>query len=550
MTQTSDPSRHGLVPLVDRVRWAGLLRIGLFGAAAGLVLTAPTRSLDAAALIAGAHLTFVLVALLASRLGRKATITALNASLVLDGFVLAAVVHVLGNLSGFVTALYVIHVSAVSLLMSFRTGVKVALWHSLVVLVFLHASATGVLRGGTLEGRPVIMTTYLGFLLLLWVAALGTSAFAALNERELRRRRYDAEVLHRLAVALSTVDDPESVVHSLARAVVDDLGVRRALVAVTPGQPTHDGGLVTELCVVLTSPESDKLVLGPADRRTAVSTHGPTTGCADAPGSLLARVPVGGGPVLAIKADPTWDEWLVQRLPQAQGIVALPLPLGDAGRGWLVLELGRRRLNGVDRRLLSTAEQAVAHAALALTRAAAVASLRRIAETDGLTGVGNRRAFDAALAHAIDTARSGQEGFSVALMDLDHFKAVNDSHGHAVGDEVLRAAAHAVRMASRTGDMVARYGGEEFAVILPGDARSAVSVADRLRRAVETSEAPLPVTCSVGVAPWTADASIADVLRSADSALYRAKAAGRNRTVDATEAEVDPISTESTAVRA
>lgn len=604
MTTNSDPSRHGLVPLADRVRWSALLRLGLLVTAAGVwatiaepVVTTPV------VVVATGQIALVVVSLFAPRLGRHPTIFVLNASLVLDGVLLAVVVHLTGELGGPVTVLYVLHVSAVSLLMSFRTGAKVALWHSVLVLVTLHASATGVLTGGPLDGAPFATSTYLAFVLLVWVAALGTSAFAALNERELRRRRYDAEVLQRFAVRLSTVEDPERVARDLARTAVDDLGVRRALVMVLPAPPgaADRTGSVPRVEAVhpeaarretrhpelvqreilhpetvqpqidhpeaaqrhIVHPEvtvpSQARVAGdphdarnprdrranevghdarhprdPGDRRVHEVGHhvaAPAT-ATDPTGSLLHRATHAAEPALALALDPADDAWLAARLPDAHGVVALPLPLADAGRGWLVLELGRRRLRGVERRLLSTAAQAAAHAALALTRASAVASLRQVARTDGLTGLANRRAFDLALGAALTTARETGRPFCVALVDLDHFKQVNDAHGHAVGDDVLRGAARALRAASRESDVVARYGGEEFTVIMPGDLRSAHAVAERLRHAVATADGPTRVTCSIGIGAWTGpDCTTEQILAAADAALYRAKADGRNRTV-------------------
>ena len=117
------------------------------------------------------------------------------------------------------------------------------------------------------------------------------------------------------------------------------------------------------------------------------------------------------------------------------------------------------------------------------------------------------------------------------LGDIDHFKAVNDEHGHQVGDEVLRQLAAALRRAARTEDLVARYGGEEF-VVLATDASvdDAVVLAERLRAAARTVSA-VPVTISIGVAALPAEGDGAAMVADADAALYRAKAAGRDRVV-------------------
>lgn len=164
------------------------------------------------------------------------------------------------------------------------------------------------------------------------------------------------------------------------------------------------------------------------------------------------------------------------------------------------------------------------------------AALRELATTDGLTGVANRRQF-LALAEA-ELARVQRFGHPVALLmlDLDHFKRINDTHGHAAGDAVLKDFAATVRDAQRQVDCVGRLGGEEFAVLLTGcDIGDARQFAERLRQRVADLKVSLDrqdiaVTVSIGVASMQrADPGVSRVLERADAALYRAKAAGRNR---------------------
>jgi diguanylate cyclase (GGDEF)-like protein/PAS domain S-box-containing protein len=157
--------------------------------------------------------------------------------------------------------------------------------------------------------------------------------------------------------------------------------------------------------------------------------------------------------------------------------------------------------------------------------------LAQAALTDSLTGLVNRRGLDEELAKRLSTGGGG----CVALFDLDHFKTVNDNYGHAAGDEVLRRFAALARSSVRDQDVVARLGGEEFAVVLP-DATidQARLVCDRLRRAVAAARtrvdgATISVTVSGGVAPYRDRQRVADVLRAADRALYRAKHDGRDR---------------------
>jgi two-component system cell cycle response regulator len=153
--------------------------------------------------------------------------------------------------------------------------------------------------------------------------------------------------------------------------------------------------------------------------------------------------------------------------------------------------------------------------------------------TDPLTGVGNRRKLDDALAAEISgAARSGQP-LSVAMADLDHFKRVNDGFGHAVGDEVLARFGDLLRMQTRQTDIVARFGGEEFVVLMPHTYLSqAMEVADRIRGLLANERiGPLPeaVTVSFGVAEYISAETAATFLHRVDEALYRAKRSGRNR---------------------
>jgi diguanylate cyclase (GGDEF)-like protein len=167
--------------------------------------------------------------------------------------------------------------------------------------------------------------------------------------------------------------------------------------------------------------------------------------------------------------------------------------------------------------------------------------LERAAQTDGLTGIANRRAFDQALERAIRRAHRTNEPLSLLLLDLDHFKALNDTAGHGAGDEVLRRFAGILAQAARRpDDVAARYGGEEFALILPAtDQAGALEVAQRLKESLTAAQIFHPrgidglVTVSIGAV--TADSSTelsARVLVSAaDARLYEAKRAGRNRAV-------------------
>lgn len=158
----------------------------------------------------------------------------------------------------------------------------------------------------------------------------------------------------------------------------------------------------------------------------------------------------------------------------------------------------------------------------------------RQARTDPLTGLPNRRAFREALTTELSRARAERRPLALALVDLDRFKSVNDTHGHAVGDDVLVRIARELRAAARESDAIARLGGEEFAWLLPGlTAGEAVAVADRARVRVSSLAHPVAgrLTLSAGLAgtgPGDGERDGAALIRAADEALYRAKDAGRD----------------------
>ncbi len=164
-------------------------------------------------------------------------------------------------------------------------------------------------------------------------------------------------------------------------------------------------------------------------------------------------------------------------------------------------------------------------------------SLRFEATHDALTGLLNRRAVLARLDEELSRAGRNGAPVTLALLDLDHFKRINDTYGHCVGDEVLKGVAARMRSAVRVYDAVGRFGGEEFVIVLPeAEVSGGLALSARLGSVlggdpVDTSVGPMQVTASVGIAStrYMRGASAATLVRAADVALYRAKAAGRNR---------------------
>lgn len=158
--------------------------------------------------------------------------------------------------------------------------------------------------------------------------------------------------------------------------------------------------------------------------------------------------------------------------------------------------------------------------------------------TDALTSVSNRKAFDAALEHIVPLAREEKTPFCILMADIDHFKAFNDTHGHLVGDKVLRFVAATLKRNLKGRDMAARFGGEEFAVILPQTKLDgATSVADQVCHAISSGELKDAnkgvsygkITVSIGVAQFRLNELPNELLQRVDRALYRAKELGRNR---------------------
>lgn len=154
------------------------------------------------------------------------------------------------------------------------------------------------------------------------------------------------------------------------------------------------------------------------------------------------------------------------------------------------------------------------------------------ARIDSLTGLANRRALEEILAAEISRAHRFAHQLAVVLLDLDRFKEINDSFGHAAGDVMLRAVSRLLTSLARRGDTVARWGGEEFVVVLPEtDLAGAQRFAERLRRTIEAhSVGDLHTTASCGVATMLPEDSVEELLGAADQALYQAKSNGRNRT--------------------
>ncbi len=229
-------------------------------------------------------------------------------------------------------------------------------------------------------------------------------------------------------------------------------------------------------------------------------------------------------------------EVLAAELAGATSWIAVPNHARIAGEGTLILV---SYTPGVDLGVHLEIASAVGLQALtAYDKAFLFAQVQELAVVDELTGIPNRRHFFEVAGRDVATAKRHGRVLTAVMIDIDHFKQVNDAYGHPTGDDVIRGVVERLTANVRGTDLVGRYGGEEFALLLP-DADPASTLPDRLRQCVaeapiETRSGPVPVTISVGLAHLTPDdADIEAVLGRADAALYAAKRAGRNRVVTA-----------------
>jgi diguanylate cyclase (GGDEF)-like protein len=223
-------------------------------------------------------------------------------------------------------------------------------------------------------------------------------------------------------------------------------------------------------------------------------------------------------------------------VPSVEPGLVIPLVARGEMLGWLEVTL-EAALDGDDRAVL---ELLAGTTAVALQNAHLHQETQRLATTDPLTGLSNYRHFHEQLALEVQRARRMRYAVGLLVMDLDHFKQINDRHGHPAGDRALQRVAEVLRKRLRRTDVVARVGGEEFAAILPGDDLAQVAlVAEELRKAVEDlppmegggiGSAPTPITLSIGgtsLLPETMDTQV--LIDCADQALYEAKRHGRNQ---------------------
>ena len=495
---------QGLVPLADRFRYLQFLRLAMVGP---ILLTSAidpaqaTLSLRWVWALCAAYLLLTLPTVRAWRLARTSAISIFGGSLLLDGVFLGMTTYGSGGLTSPVRYLVLLHVVSVTLCASFRTGLKIAVWHSLLIGSAYQLQTAHIVHAAA---APHVTDLTANIVAVLLVTA-ATASFGAVNERELRRRNYDLHALSRFAFALETVSSAEDVADALVEAVVDSAGCSRIVMAAAPT------GELTALAGREVSPvRSDLLPDGDGLVAQAMRTRS----------TLRVR-----------SVDPDLDPWLTAAMPGASNLVILPLYSEAGPLGVLVFEHRSGGTARIERRVVEVVEQFVSQTALALQNAWLLAQVRGLAATDSLTGIANRRTFDSELVRELSRADRSGSALALIIVDIDHFKAHNDTHGHQEGDRTLQRVAAILRDGGRATDTVARYGGEEFVILLPGsDPAAAHFKAERYRQLIEAMPEQPGVTASFGVAVYPqhgADGS--ELIQAADAALYESKRGGRNR---------------------
>ena len=451
----------------------------------------------------------VILEYIRQRHGRRG-VALLSALLLMDGLYLAGAMYATGGTQSPIQFLIYLHLVAVSLLGSYRSGLKIALWHSLLQLVLLYAQAAqlvppiDVVAGREVEfdRMPVLNVT------AFWLFALATSAFSAMNERELRHRRADLQALVDLAAQQNDVTDPVRQSTILLDVLAERLDFERGIVLGTSDDKMIV--LASRGCTVRTTllVDVDSIVQKAWTNRELI-------------------------PVKRIRADS--NPFLASVMANARNVLVSPMIADGRAIGALVVEHRGRVTLGLERRVASVVKQLCEIAALNLRNAALLQDVRDLAERDPLTGLANRRTFQRMLQRVFEPGRIGTGAAALLFIDLDEFKVVNDTLGHAAGDALLVAVASRISSSVREGDLVARLGGDEFAVVTTDspDLERTLVIAERLvcdlRAPFLIGEHSVTVTASVGVASAIdGGENASDIIRNADAAMYMAKAKGKS----------------------
>jgi len=510
-----------LVPVAERLRNLQIWRMSvLVGAVLAAASFRQLSIVDRAPVVVGT-LIFVAVGFALTRLStrtNRAGRALLRALLLGDAVAVVALSLGISGPNSPLRYLLILQVVEVSLLASFRTGLKLAAWQSMLIssmyvigpVVAPHLSTTHLAPTDRLDLQVLVAMT--------WVAAITTAWLAAANERELRRRRYDLERLARFHEDIEHASTSEAAAGVFVELAADELDATRAV-------------------VLMPSTDSDVLQV--------LAAHGlalDETPINDSADSLINEATRSARTLLVTGLDARRDHALTALLPHASNLAVLPLRT-ERGKGVLVVEYGPVRASRVERRVVSMLERYRDELGARLSQLWLIDSLRQAATIDPLTGVANRARLRESLRELTQHATRTGQPLSLLMLDVDHFKRVNDTHGHAAGDDVLRQVASVLKGTVRPYDVVARYGGEEFVVILPGaELHDAIVVAERVRSALPAATVPYSVTASFGATRFDpAVDDVDNVIKRADALLYDAKRGGRNRIVASDVAPAAPL---------
>ena len=448
------------------------------------------------------------IAELVRRMSRRINPSVTVFMLVADATFLAWTLLATGGTLSPLRFLVYIHLIATTLIYSYRVGLGVALLHSLLLYGIYKGQSVGALSFAVPdtvvagESQMGLQQSWIFNTVVYWLITLATAPFSSINERELRRRKADLGVLADMANELENLD-----ADAIASAVLDRIS------------STFEFGRGIVLAL-----REDRLVMvahrGTVDRMS--STH---IDC------LIEKAWDTHDAILVARLHEETDPVLSELMPFGRNLLVAPMFADGQPFGVLVLERENQDESVIQRRVVSMVMQFASHGALAMRKAWLLDQVQKLADTDALTGVANRRSFEKALAADISRSTRNHEPVTLVMVDLDHFKALNDKFGHQVGDDVLRRVGEVLSSACRESDTPARYGGEEFAVLLPGCGHDrALETAERIRALIGDIEAPVPITASAGAATYGVNARNAtEMVEAADEALYESKEAGRNR---------------------
>jgi diguanylate cyclase (GGDEF)-like protein len=519
---TLQVDRSDYTALSERMAHLLVLRVALAAMVLGWSAMSPASlgaPLVVLAAVSAAYLTTAVMGELLRRRSERLGHLILNGMLLLDGLYLAFGNYATGGTQSPMRFLIYLHLVAVSLLASYRTGLKVALWHSLLLFVVLYAQAASLLpaidvtpgREIALDSMPVLNVS------AFWLFAIATSVFSAMNERELRQRRTDLQALVDVGSRLDDVGDPVLQAKIVLDGLADRFGFTR-------------GAMIGY--------SDDKLILLASRGNTGVPS------IPVAPDAIIATAWERREVLTVRNLDPERNPLVSSVLPGGRNLLIAPMIADGRAIGAIVVEHRSRSIFGIERRVTSVMAQFAAVAALNLRNAVLLRHVQDLAERDSLTGAANRRMFQLALERIlaerqVEGADTGGEVTTVLFIDLDDFKVVNDTLGHAAGDALLVAVTERINDMVRDDDLVARLGGDEFAILTADqpDLGHASAMAERLARELRApyhiGNQALTISASIGIAcardPGVHPAEMAEELvRNADVAMYMAKANGKS----------------------